>query len=124
MVGRSRDEDPRDASVAALMKRYGIDDDQALRVERTALHLFDQVATDWQLGADERLMLGWAAPLHEAGLVIAHRMSHVNGASELEHSTIARFARTEQPDRPPIVHHHGRKRPGNALEAPARPRPA
>src|SRR5690606_29011451 len=72
MVGRSRDEDPRDASVAALMQRYGIDVDQALRVERTALHLFDQVATAWQLGPDERLMLGWAARLHEVGLVIAH----------------------------------------------------
>src|SRR3546814_7198289 len=67
MVGSSRDEDPRDASVAALMKRYGIDVDQARRVERTALHLFDQVATAWQLGPDERLMLGWAARLHEVG---------------------------------------------------------
>src|SRR3546814_12838788 len=84
MVGRSRDEDPRDASVAALMKRYGIDVDQALRVERTALHLFDQVAMAWQLGPDERLMLGWAARLHEVGLVIAHSQYHVHGAYVLE----------------------------------------
>src|SRR3546814_2675616 len=84
MVGRSRDEDPRDASVAALMKRYGIDVDQALRVERTALHLFDQVATAWQLGPDERLMLGWAARLHEVGLVIAHSQYHVHGPYVLD----------------------------------------
>src|SRR3546814_2989502 len=86
MVGRSRDEDPRDASVAALMKRYGIDVDQALRVERTALHLFDQVATAWQLGPDERLMLGWAERLPAVSLVIAHRHSHVHRDQVLENT--------------------------------------
>src|SRR3546814_12015443 len=86
MVGRSRDEDPRDASVAALMKRHGIDVDQALRVERTALHLFDQVAMAWQLGPDERLMLGWAAPPPAVGLVTAHPQYHVPAAPALEHS--------------------------------------
>src|SRR3546814_5701054 len=77
------------------MKRYGIDVDQALRVERTALHLFDQVATAWQLGPDERLMLGWAARLHEVGLVIAHSQYHVHGAYVLENSDIAGFRSEE-----------------------------
>src|SRR3546814_12405909 len=85
MVGRSRDEDPRDASVAALMKCYGIDIDQALRVERTALHLFDQVATALQLGPDERLMLGWAARLHAGGLVSADSQHNVTGDHDMEH---------------------------------------
>lgn len=109
MVGRSRDEDPRDASVAALMQRYGIDVDQALRVERTALHLFDQVATAWQLGPDERLMLGWAARLHEVGLVIAHSQYHVHGAYVLEHSDIAGFSRQEQQYLAALVRTHRRK---------------
>src|SRR3546814_20351617 len=92
------------------MKRYGIDVDQALRVERTALHLFDQVATAWQLGPDERLMLGWAARLHEVGLVIAHSKYPVHGAYVPENSEISGFSRQEQqslgallrPHRPPI----------------------
>src|SRR3546814_152440 len=117
MVGRSRDEDPRDASVAALMKRYGIDVDQALRVERTALHLFDQVATAWQLGPDERLMLGWAARLHEVGLVIAHSQYHVHGAYVLENSDIAGFSRQEQQYLGALVRTHRRKIPGNAFDA-------
>ena len=43
MLGRGGAHDPRDASIAALMERYGIDAAQAARVEATALHLFDQV---------------------------------------------------------------------------------
>src|SRR5690606_37603841 len=71
MVGRAGDHDPREASVDALVQRYGIDLAQALRVEATALRLFDQVAADWQLSPDDRLMLSWAARLHELGLTIA-----------------------------------------------------
>src|SRR3546814_15105899 len=67
MVGRSRDEDPRDAAVAALMKRYGIDVDQELRVERTALHLLDQVPTAWPLGPAQPLLPGRVAPHDEVG---------------------------------------------------------
>ena len=44
MLGRGGAHDPRDASVAALMQRYGIDAAQAERVEATALRMFDQVA--------------------------------------------------------------------------------
>ena len=44
MLGRGGADDPRDASVAALMQRYGIDEGQAARVEGTMLRLFDQVA--------------------------------------------------------------------------------
>src|SRR3546814_12753903 len=124
MVGRSRDEDPRDASVAALMKRYGIDVDQALRVERTALHLFDQVATAWQLGPDERLMLGWAARLHEVGLVIAHSQYHVHGPYVLENSDLARFSRQEPPYLGPPVRTHRRKTPAHPLDTPPPPPPA
>ena len=61
MLGRGGADDPRDASVAALVHRYGIDTTQAARVEATAMRLFDQVAKPWQLDADDRQMLGRAA---------------------------------------------------------------
>src|SRR3546814_20857078 len=99
------------------MKRDGIDGDQALRVERTALHLLDQVAKAWQLGPDERLMLGWAARLHEVGLVIAPSQYPVHGAYVLENPDIAGFTRQEQQHLGALVRPHRHTIPGNADDA-------
>ena len=96
IIGRGGDSDPREASVQALCERYGVDVEQAKRVEATALDLFDQVAEAWQLDEDERKLLRWAARLHEIGLVIAHSQHHQHGAYLLEHSDIAGFSATEQ----------------------------
>ncbi len=96
MLGRASDRDPRDASVDALMQRYGVDREQALQVERAALALFDQVAAAWNLDADVRRMLAWAARVHELGLAIAHSQHHVHGAYLIENSDIAGFSRPEQ----------------------------
>lgn len=109
MVGRAHDDDPRDTSVAALMLRYGIDAEQAAHVETTALRLFDQVAAAWELGPDDRLMLGWAARLHELGLAIAHSQYHVHGAYVLENSDIAGFSRQEQQFLASLVRAHRRR---------------
>lgn len=96
IIGRASDEDPREDSIAALMQRYGVDGEQAQRVEVTALDLFDQTGKDWELGDDERRMLAWAARIHEIGLAIAHSQHHVHGAYLIEHSDIAGFSRQEQ----------------------------
>jgi exopolyphosphatase/guanosine-5'-triphosphate,3'-diphosphate pyrophosphatase len=117
LVGRASDDDPRESSVAALMQRYGIDVGQAARVERTALDLFDQVAADWSLSLDDRLMLSWAARLHELGLAIAHSQYHVHGAYILDHSDIAGFSRQEQQFLAALVRTHRRKIPKSAFDA-------
>ncbi len=117
MVGRGSDEDPRDVSIAALMHRYGIDADQAARVEDTALALFDQVADDWHLGPDDRLMLARAARVHELGLAIAHSQYHVHGAYVLENSDIAGFSRQDQHVLAALVRTHRRKIPKSAFNA-------
>jgi exopolyphosphatase/guanosine-5'-triphosphate,3'-diphosphate pyrophosphatase len=96
MLGRAQDRDPRDASIAALAQRYGVDTEHAARVEATALALFDQAAPDWELDGDEERMLGWAARIHEIGLAIAHSQHHLHGAYLIEHSDIAGFSRQEQ----------------------------
>jgi exopolyphosphatase/guanosine-5'-triphosphate,3'-diphosphate pyrophosphatase len=96
MLGRATHRDPRDASLAALAQRYGVDTEHAARVEATALALFDQVAAAWALDGDEERMLGWAARIHELGLAIAHSQHHVHGAYLIEHSDIAGFSRQEQ----------------------------
>lgn len=96
LIGRAGDHDPREGSIAAMMQRYGVEGDQAQRVEASALDLFDQVAASWDLGDDERRMLAWAARIHEIGLAIAHSQHHVHGAYLIEHSDIAGFSRQEQ----------------------------
>ncbi|TWI03433.1 exopolyphosphatase/guanosine-5'-triphosphate,3'-diphosphate pyrophosphatase [Luteimonas cucumeris] len=117
MLGRGSADDPRDASVAALMQRYGIDLQQAARVEDTALALFEQVAEAWSLDADDARMLAWAARLHETGLAIAHSQYQVHGAYVLENSDISGFSRQEQQVLAALVRTHRRGVPKSAFDA-------
>lgn len=96
MLGRASDQDPRDASIAALAARYGVDVEQAQRVESTALNLFERVRTDWNLGDSERDWLMWASRVHELGLAIAHSQHHQHGAYVLENADLAGFSQQEQ----------------------------
>ncbi|GGK01555.1 Ppx/GppA phosphatase family protein [Luteimonas terricola] len=117
MLGRAGDQDSRDTSVDALGQRYGMDRAQALRVEATACRLFDQVAAAWQLSDDDRMMLSWAAQLHELGLTIAHSQYQVHGAYILAQSDIAGFSRQEQQLLAALVRAHRRKVPKTVFEA-------
>lgn len=117
MLGRGGADDPRDASIEALMARYGIDAAQARRVMATALHLFDQVQDDWALTADDRQMLARAARVHELGLAIAHSQYHVHGAYVLENSDIAGFSQNEQRVLAVLVRTHRRNIPKSAFES-------
>jgi len=96
IIGRGGEQDPREASILALCERYGVDSEQAARVEATALAMFDQAGDQWGLDEDDRRLLGWAARLHEVGLAIAHSHHHKHGAYVIEHSDIAGFSKTEQ----------------------------
>ncbi|MCB1568467.1 MAG: exopolyphosphatase [Xanthomonadales bacterium] len=96
MLGRVRQNDPREAAIAAMVLRYGVDKDHAARVEATVLNLFDQVAEGLELGSEDRLMLAWAARLHELGLAISHSHHQKHGAYLLQHSDIDGFSRQEQ----------------------------
>lgn len=96
MLGRASEQDPRDATIAALAARYGVDVEQATRVERTALALFERVADDWGMGEAQRDWLAWAARVHELGLAIAHSQHHQHGAYVVENADLAGFSRQEQ----------------------------
>ncbi len=117
IVGRAGENDPRDESVAAFTVRYGIDVDQADRVQATAMALFDQVQLSWGLDADDQRMLAWAARLHELGLMIAHSGYHTHGSYVLENSDIAGFSRQEQQMLAALVRTHRRNVPKSAFEA-------
>ena len=96
MHGRTQQRDPRDPAIAALCTRYDVDTEHAARVESTALMLFDQVAADLDLEPDDRLMLAWAAQLHELGLTISHSQHQKHGAYLVANSDIDGFSRQEQ----------------------------
>jgi exopolyphosphatase/guanosine-5'-triphosphate,3'-diphosphate pyrophosphatase len=117
MLGRRGSDDPRELSVATMMQRYGVDIDQADRVDATAQRLFEQVAKAWDLGEDDARLLHWAARLHEIGQAVAHSQYHVHGAYLLEHSDIAGFSRQEQLMLAALVRTHRRGIPKAAFDA-------
>jgi exopolyphosphatase/guanosine-5'-triphosphate,3'-diphosphate pyrophosphatase len=96
LVGRAEHRDPREASMNGLARRYGVDAGQAARVERTALGLFDQVASEWELDDEHRSWLVWCARVHEIGLAIAHSQHHVHGAYLIGNSDLFGFTSQEQ----------------------------
>jgi exopolyphosphatase / guanosine-5'-triphosphate,3'-diphosphate pyrophosphatase len=90
--------DPRDASIQAMAQRYDVDARRRRGSRPRPCSLFDQVSAVWSLGSRrrQRLMLAWAARIHEIGLAIAHSQYHVHGAYVIEHSDIAGFSNQEQ----------------------------
>ena len=97
LLGRLSDRDVRSRSVEAMADRYGVDRPHAQAVQRTALKLLQQVAKSWDLESrDHTRLLGWAALLHEIGLVIAHDSSHRHGEYILRNAELFGFSQTDQ----------------------------
>ncbi|MFB4392761.1 MULTISPECIES: exopolyphosphatase [unclassified Pseudomonas] len=112
LLGRHQHEDVRERTLNSLMERYHVDQGQAARVERKALHAFDQVAKAWDLEEGNwRDLLGWAAKVHEVGLDIAHYHYHKHGAYLIEHSDLSGFSREDQQMLALLVRGHRRNIP-------------
>ena len=95
LIGRVLYEDRRAITVLELMKRHHIDLDQGQRVRETTLALFKQIKREGLLKRERRL-LGWAAQLHEIGLMIAHNQHHQHGGYVLANMDLPGFSRQEQ----------------------------
>jgi exopolyphosphatase/guanosine-5'-triphosphate,3'-diphosphate pyrophosphatase len=108
LVGRVLHEDRRAVTVLELMKRHHIDLEHGRRVCQTTLMLFDQV-TQQGLLLRERRLLGWAAQLHEIGLMIAHSQHHRHGAYVLKNMDLPGFSRQEQGALSIMVRQHRRR---------------
>ncbi|MEY6432494.1 exopolyphosphatase [Thioalkalicoccus limnaeus] len=114
MVGRINHEDVRERTVRALAQRFGVDQVHGQRVWETAATLYEQVAWDWQLAnPDHRTLLGFAASLHEIGLVISHSNYQKHGAYLLNNADLSGFTRHEQQILATLVLGHRRKFPTN-----------
>lgn len=110
-LGRRQQQDPRERSIRALARRYSVDGAQALRVQHTALGLFDQARTAWKLDDDARETLLYATLVHEIGLAISHSQHHKHGAYIIEHSDLPGFSRQEQAAVAALVRGHRRSIP-------------
>jgi exopolyphosphatase/guanosine-5'-triphosphate,3'-diphosphate pyrophosphatase len=118
LVGRLRQDDIRERTVAELADRYRIDRAQAERVKRKALALWEMVRTPWQLDTEEyQRLLGWAACLHEIGLSISHSQYHKHSAYLLNNLDMPGFSRGEQQRMAFLVRAHRRKFPLAELQA-------
>ena len=92
------------------MDRYHIAAPHAKRVRDTALGLLAQVAQSWRLQSPEdRLLLAWAADLHEIGMDIAHNQYHRHGGYLLAHMDLPGFSRLDQSQLATLVRLHRRK---------------
>ncbi|MEH6575603.1 MAG: exopolyphosphatase [Amphritea sp.] len=110
MAGRLRHEDVRERSINAVMLRYHIDQEQALRVEQTALTALTQVRDSWRLqNTKYHNMLSWAARCYETGLTIAHSQYHKHSAYLLLNSDLPGFTKQEQTQLASVVQGHRRK---------------
>ena len=110
LIGRGSERDIRSGSVIALANRYHIDMAQADRIRITALSLFQQTYKHWLLDkVHHRLLLSWAAILHEIGLDISHHQYHKHGGYILAHSDLTGFSMTDQAILSTLVRGHRRK---------------
>ncbi|WP_068546563.1 hypothetical protein [Thalassotalea crassostreae] len=90
--------DIRERSVMSLRNRVSVDNEQVERVLKTNQILFDGVKQSWSLDkiVDGKLLLDWAANLHEIGVHINSTNSHKHSAYLTEHSTMPGFNQEQQ----------------------------
>ncbi len=109
----SLDED----SVRQLAQRFGVDQDQAARVERTVMSLLQGCLPGWPALETQRALLLWAARLHEIGAHISRRHYHRHGAYIVKHAELPGFVDEQQARLALLIRGHRRSLPGLAFQA-------
>ena len=102
LLGRQREKDMRDSTIAQFKRRYHVDTAQAERVLRLAEQFYGMVAPEGPL----LKCLNWAAKVHEIGLSIAHTAYHKHSAYILQNADMPGFSRREQSELATIVLGH------------------
>ncbi len=123
LVGRIQHEDVRDRTIGALRRRHNVDEAQAKRVRKLVETLWDQVARSWGLDdPNYRLLLGWAADLHEVGLSISYTGYHKHSAYLVTHADMPGFSKTVQLMVAAIIRAHRRRMKASIFEGLGRER--
>lgn len=88
--------DPRDLSVRELQQRFRVDAEQAQRVRQRALQLWHGVGPRVAAAEGEEWReLGWAAHLHEIGMMVSHHDHHRHSAYLLGHVDAPGFSQSQ-----------------------------
>lgn len=90
---RQRKRDRRQDSIRSFMKRFGVDERRAAVAQANAASLYEQLTGG--SGTMER-MLGWAAQIHEVGMMVSHTGFHKHGAYLALHADLPGFTTPEQ----------------------------
>jgi exopolyphosphatase/guanosine-5'-triphosphate,3'-diphosphate pyrophosphatase len=90
---RASRSDRRDSAIQDCMRRFGVDEQRALRTAAIARQLYDRLGP-----ADDGLRrpLLWSCMLHEVGLAISHTGAHKHAAYIVEHADLPGFTNREQ----------------------------
>ena len=117
-IGRIAHEDVRDRTIEWMSDRFAADRGQAARVEAVANKLLDRAAAAWELQSPEqRLLLSWAARLHEIGLSLSYSGHHAHGAYLVANSDMPGFSREQQAYLAALIGAHRRRlRPERVAE--------
>lgn len=112
LKGRLENHDIRQQSVEALARRFHVNLTKSEQVEKTALHLLEQVAEAWSLDPGEAgKLLSWAARLYPVGLDISHTDYHKHSAYIVENVDLAGCSRSEQSQLAALVLAHRKRFP-------------
>lgn len=95
LLGRHNQQDTRDKTVTALIKRVGLDKQQAARVAGLT-DAFFVALNDNRPEQEQRKLLQWAAMLHESGRSISPSGYHHHSKYILLHADLAGFSRDDQ----------------------------
>ncbi len=92
LTARRAEENVQERTVEGWRRRFNVDREQAGRVRNLALDLHAAVAEQWDLkDPDCRRLLGWAADLHEIGLMVSSRQPNRHGAYLVENGDFPGF---------------------------------
>src|SRR5690606_10268076 len=97
LLGRDSNHDKRDETVKQFMRRYHIDTQQAQRVERLAMTLFEQIGLPEDADKEELArIVRWVAKLHEVGISISHANYDKHTAYVLGNADMPGFSTHDQ----------------------------
>jgi exopolyphosphatase/guanosine-5'-triphosphate,3'-diphosphate pyrophosphatase len=90
---RAHRSDRRDSAVQDCMRRFGVDEQRAMRTAAIARQLYDKLGP-----ADDGLRrhLLWSCMLHEVGQAVSHTGAHKHAAYIVEHADLPGFTNREQ----------------------------
>ncbi len=86
----------RDRSVRAFAERCHYEEPHAKQVQRLALQLFDAIAPQLRMGADDRRLLADAALLHDVGYHINYEKHHKHSFHLISHAELLGMTPAEQ----------------------------